>query len=67
MVAGCWCCRCLEVHMATLRVFYDKWVVAIAAAEDDNGDGDANLTDEEKMYVLSPSLSLWWCWWCWWR
>ena len=41
------------MHMATLRVFYDKWVVAIAAAEDDNGDGDANLTDEEKMYVLS--------------
>ncbi len=40
--------RCLEVHMATLRVFYDKWV--IAAAGDDDAE-DADLTDEEKMCV----------------
>lgn len=38
--------------MATLRVFYDKWVVAIAAAGDDDGDdhGDDH-TDEEQMCV----------------
>lgn len=41
--------RCLEVHMATLRVFYDKWV--IAAARDDDAEDDAGLTDEEKMCV----------------
>eukprot|EP00752_Nemacystus_decipiens_P009436 g8435.t1 len=49
--------KCLEVHMATLRVFYDKWVVAIAAAEDGDangggdgdGDGDSSIDDEEKM------------------
>lgn len=39
--------RCLEVHMATLRVFYDKWVVAAAAAAGD-GDDDGDQTDDEK-------------------
>ena len=33
--------------MATLRVFYDKWVMAAAADGDD--DDDADLADEEKM------------------
>eukprot|EP00903_Cladosiphon_okamuranus_P006626 g6471.t2 len=52
--------KCLEVHMATLRVFYDKWVVAIAATGNDDddddddddadgdGDGDGHL-DDKKM------------------
>ncbi|CAM9843247.1 unnamed protein product [Pylaiella littoralis] len=39
--------KCLEVHMATLRVFYDKWVVAAAAAAGD-GDDDGDQTDDEK-------------------
>lgn len=37
------CNRCLEVHMATLRVFYDKWV-ASAGVEEEGGDE----SDQEK-------------------
>lgn len=37
--------RCLEIHMATLRVFYDKWV-ASAVLEDDQYSDDRVV--EEK-------------------
>lgn len=33
--------------MATLRVFYDKWVVA-AAADGNIEEDDADLSDDEK-------------------
>ncbi|CAM9333252.1 unnamed protein product, partial [Ectocarpus sp. 8 AP-2014] len=39
--------KCLEVHMATLRVFFDKWVVA-AAADGNVEEDDADLSDDEK-------------------
>lgn len=33
--------RCLEVHMSTLRVFYDKWLASAYAGEDDGDGSDA--------------------------
>ena len=33
--------RCLEVHMSTLRVFYDKWLASAYAGDEDGDDSDA--------------------------
>lgn len=37
------CCpyRCLEVHMSTLRVFYDKWLASAYTGDEDGDDSDA--------------------------
>ncbi|CAM9461403.1 unnamed protein product [Hapterophycus canaliculatus] len=39
--------KCLEVHMATLRVFYDKWVIAAAGDGDDDEDDDEEKTRKQ--------------------
>ncbi|CAM9168622.1 unnamed protein product, partial [Discosporangium mesarthrocarpum] len=53
--------RCLEVHMATLRVFYDKWVVSPAAAvvDGDGGDSDPEEEEERRADAEAKGLSRW--------
>ena len=45
--------RCLEVHMATMRVFYNKWV---ASPSREMGDVEEADSDVEKRLAIRNTM-----------